>query len=315
MDVRRLEQVLAIHRHGSFVTAAESLGVSQPTLSVSIARLEDQLRMKLFERTPQGAELTAAGEFVVERAERVVGAVRAFRRDAALIAGGDVGQIRIGTVAAQREFLLARLLLRLAKRHPGLGVHVDVGDGAELLRKLEQRVYDVVICGARPEAERDGLVATELLTTDVIFAASPSHPLAKERSIPIERLSAFRSTGAETSQVATAELASLDKGEALGAITTNDFNAIFPLARAGRLILIGSAIGLRPEIEAGSLVRLDVNWNRKMSVVGVTTQTARQAPVLQLVFDYCREIGAELEAELAAHAQFAPADRSVSRSV
>jgi DNA-binding transcriptional LysR family regulator len=51
MDIRSLLQVVAIRKYGSFSKAAEALGVSQPTLSTSVARLEDQLQLRIFDRT------------------------------------------------------------------------------------------------------------------------------------------------------------------------------------------------------------------------------------------------------------------------
>ena len=51
MDIRSLQQVVAVSKYGSFAKAAEALGVSQPNLSKTVARLEDELKLKLFDRT------------------------------------------------------------------------------------------------------------------------------------------------------------------------------------------------------------------------------------------------------------------------
>jgi DNA-binding transcriptional LysR family regulator len=72
MDVRHMRQVLAIHRHGSFVKAADEIGVAQPTLSKSISRLEDELGLRLFDRTGSGAKVTPMGALLVARAETII---------------------------------------------------------------------------------------------------------------------------------------------------------------------------------------------------------------------------------------------------
>ena len=84
MDIRSLQQVIAVRKHGSFAKAADALGVSQPNLSKSVARLEDQLRLKIFDRTAKGSVLTPIGELIVERADAVIAETRDLARDASL---------------------------------------------------------------------------------------------------------------------------------------------------------------------------------------------------------------------------------------
>ena len=67
IDIRLLRQVLALSKHRNFARAAESLHISQPALSRSIAGLEQSLGVQLFERTPGGVEPTICGQAVIER--------------------------------------------------------------------------------------------------------------------------------------------------------------------------------------------------------------------------------------------------------
>src|SRR6185312_15334785 len=98
-----MSQVVAIAQHGSFGKAAAELGISQPTLSKSIARLEDELRFKLFDRSGWRAQLTPLGAFVVERAERLVAQSQRFEREVDLFALGEFGEVRIGLGPVLRE--------------------------------------------------------------------------------------------------------------------------------------------------------------------------------------------------------------------
>jgi len=81
MELRHLEQILEICRAGGFSGAARRLEISQPTLSKSIARLETQLSVKLFERNGGAARPTAYGAFVAQRAEALLQGVAALSRD------------------------------------------------------------------------------------------------------------------------------------------------------------------------------------------------------------------------------------------
>src|SRR4029079_1471047 len=126
MDIRSLRQVVAIRKYGSFAKAADALGVSQPNLSKSVARLEDELQLKLFDRTAKGSKLPPIGELIVERADAVIAETRDLARDAALLAGGETGIVRIGCTTALKMPLLQPLVQRIAHRHPGLRVHAEV---------------------------------------------------------------------------------------------------------------------------------------------------------------------------------------------
>src|SRR5881394_1611359 len=112
MDIRQLRQILAIRDHGSFAKAAEALNLAQPALSKSMAKVEGELGLTMFARSSTGSELTPMGEMIAERAEKVMAATRNLARDAALVAGGDAGAVRIGVGALLKDTLLPRLLLK-----------------------------------------------------------------------------------------------------------------------------------------------------------------------------------------------------------
>src|SRR5436190_24350877 len=125
MDIRHLRQILAIRDHGSFAKAAEALHVAQPALSKSMAKLEDELRLTIFTRTSTGSELTPMGEMIAERAERVMAATEDLTRDAALVAGGDAGAVRLGLGTLLKNTLLPQLLLKIVEAHPKLRLELE----------------------------------------------------------------------------------------------------------------------------------------------------------------------------------------------
>lgn len=216
MELRNLRGVVAVRRHGSFAKAAEALGISQPSLSKAIGRLEDQLKVKLFNRTAQGSELTPIGEIVATRAERLLAEQRDLLRDVALVAGGEIGMVRLGVGTALRDALVSPLLLEISKQHPRLDFVVDAGEGDQLLPRLAARELDLVICAHRPSASEDGLIATDLFTTVGRAYAAPHHPLAAEHSISRERLGQFRGVGSSGADFINSAMLGLD----LSTVTT-----------------------------------------------------------------------------------------------
>ena len=134
MDIRSLQQVIAIRKHGSFTKAAAALGVSQPNLSNSVARLEDELKLQIFDRTAKGSALTPIGEMILARADAVIAETRDLARDAALLAGGETGSVRIGGGPALMTPLMTPLMHGLARGHPGLQIHGETARAPDCRR-------------------------------------------------------------------------------------------------------------------------------------------------------------------------------------
>jgi DNA-binding transcriptional LysR family regulator len=115
-----LRQVLLIIEHGTFTAAARQAHLSQPALSASIQRLEQDLGARLFHRGRQGAELTAAGAALLPHARAVLAGVQDARRAVAQIAGLETGRVRLGAGATYCTYVLPPLLLDFRRRFPGL---------------------------------------------------------------------------------------------------------------------------------------------------------------------------------------------------
>jgi DNA-binding transcriptional LysR family regulator len=298
MEVRRLQQVLAIHQHGSFAKAADALNLSQPSLSRSVARLEDELKAPVFVRTSRGAELTPLGELLVARAERIVAELASLARDAALAAGGETGEVRLGVGTLLGAGFLPRFLDRILDRYPRLRLTVETGDADDLLPRLAAREIDLVLCALGPHVGEPPLVTTRLLTAEMVVLAAPDHPLAGEQAIAPQRLAQFRCAGAATSVFRNSALFDLDaEDEDLSALMANDYRALLGLAEAGRCLLVAPSFVARAALAERRLVRLDVAWSREFAAVSVCTRAAAASPIIRRIIALIRELATELEAE------------------
>lgn len=146
MDLKRLEQFVAVVQEGGFGRAARRLTVSQPTLTRSIGVLEAELGVRLFERGPRGAVATVAGERLLPYALSILN--EASRALAELDPEHRIaeGQVRIGV---SPNFLTAAIpdaIAELARRAPQLNVQVTTGTREVLARKLIARDLDVALC-------------------------------------------------------------------------------------------------------------------------------------------------------------------------
>ena len=97
LEFHQLKYFLAVARAGNFTRAAEEMGVSQPTLSRAIQKLESQLDQPLFERKPREVTLTDLGELFVSRAEQILALVEDTFTE--LTDAGESGRIRVGAVS------------------------------------------------------------------------------------------------------------------------------------------------------------------------------------------------------------------------
>jgi DNA-binding transcriptional LysR family regulator len=294
MDIRSLQQVLAIRKHGSFARAADALGISQPNLSKSVARFEDQLKLKIFDRTAKGSALTPVGELIVERADAVIAESRDLARDAALLAGGETGIVRIGCTTALTMPLVTPLMQSVVKRHPHLKVHAEVAASARLLPLLEARELDVVFTGQRPaDSTGTAFVVESILETPAVFVASPSHPLANERNIAIARLAEFKCGGSQSPGSSNARLLGFES-ENLGMYTASHYELLLPLVLTGDTVLLAPAFVVQTYLEAGEMVILDVQFRHQQKFHFVTTRAASFSPIIMELREHARTIGAQL---------------------
>jgi DNA-binding transcriptional LysR family regulator len=295
MDIRHLRQILAIRDHGSFAKAAEALHLAQPALSKSMAKIEDELRLTIFTRTSTGSELTPMGEMIAERAERVMAATEDLARDAALAAGGDAGAVRLGVSTLLKDTLLPRLLLKIVEAHPHLRLEIEFGASNRLLPRVQHRELDVALCaGATPSS----LVGVEALRAEVIFVASPTHPLASERRVSIDRLAEFPCAGPNVPGfTVSALLGRASAANTLEAYTANDFDALMPLVHAGHAALVAPSFYVQKALRSGELVRLDVAWTGATTFSCHTTHAASFSPILTKITRYAVDLGEAMQQE------------------
>lgn len=143
-EIRLLHHFVAVYQHRSFRIAAERLSISQSTVTKNIQRLEQQLQMRLFHRTTRSVEPTDSARTLFNRAEQIIAAMGAFNDDARLLAGGELGRIRVGAIALAAETWITSSLVRLAASHPNLEVELVVGS-SDVYHDLVTGECDVAI--------------------------------------------------------------------------------------------------------------------------------------------------------------------------
>jgi DNA-binding transcriptional LysR family regulator len=178
-----LRLVLAIAEHGTLSAAAAHLGISHPTLSRRLQRIERRLGTRLFERTPSSLRLTAAGEEMRQLAQRLRDDIAALERRIGGLDNGLAGPVRLTAPDAVAEYLLPGILAEICKEHAGLTIDLVVSN--EVL-SLAQRSADIALRITKHPTEtlRGRRVGTVAMAVYAARTLAPSAPREALTDIP-----------------------------------------------------------------------------------------------------------------------------------
>ncbi|MBO2451846.1 LysR family transcriptional regulator [Actinomadura barringtoniae] len=180
MELNSLRQFLVVARLEHLSRAADELRVAQPSLSRTIARLEGELGVPLFDRGGR-LRLNAAGALFREHVERSLGELDAGRR--ALVEASGVGSVRL---AAETFLALTEVLAEYKRAHPSVEVELQQMSAEEMARKL--RAQDIDLCVASQPIPTEGLESAQLLDEAVGVITPLDHPLAGRALVSVEDL-------------------------------------------------------------------------------------------------------------------------------
>jgi len=169
VDARRLAVLLAVHRSGGILAAADELRLSASAVSQQIARLEAETGLRVLDRHPSGAVLTPAGRVLAATAERIEAELTDARKKLAPMRGEATGSVTIGAFPTIISGLLAGLAGQLTREAPGLEVQLLQAEGEAAQRELRRGRIDLLL------TEADGLIgqATPAGARDVIVMDEP----------------------------------------------------------------------------------------------------------------------------------------------
>ena len=186
METHQLRYFFAVAQTGLFTHAAKQCNVSQPSFSVQIAKLEDELGGPLFERTRKGGQLTARGEAFLPRAKRILDEMESAREDAKALSGLTLGKVSLGCMPTTGAHLLPPILTAFRKSYPKIQVQLKEESSPDLARDLEQGEIELAIldeAGLRP-----GLDHQTVLTEELLLALPQSHPLAGKKHLSLRQV-------------------------------------------------------------------------------------------------------------------------------
>ena len=186
MTLTELRYIVAVARQRHFGRAAEACFVSQPTLSVAIKKLEEELEVKLFERGTAEVSVTPLGEAIVRQAQSVLEQAAAITEIAKRGQDPLSGPLRLGIIYTIGPYLLPDLVRQMIARTPQMPLMLQENFTTRLLDMLRAGELDCAIL-AEPFPDT-GLAVAALYDEPFMVAVPSSHPLATRASITSEAL-------------------------------------------------------------------------------------------------------------------------------
>lgn len=187
MEIRTLRYFLAAAREENMTRAAETLHVTQPTLSKALKALEEELGKKLFTRHSFSIRLTDEGVLLRNRAEDLVSMADRIEREFLSLDDITGGDLYFGLAESFQIRYLARAIHSFKQTYPGLRYHITSGDTEQVLEKLDKGLLDFVVLVETPDAGKyEALVFPE---ADVWGLVMPEDdPLAEKKAIRVDDL-------------------------------------------------------------------------------------------------------------------------------
>lgn len=187
MDVDQLRQFLTVARRGNITRAALELGLSQPALSRSMQRLEEEFGRPLLERKTRSVALTDAGALLEARAEEVLSILDDTR--AQLVDDGASGRVRLGAIPTIAPYLLPRFLSGFADEFPNAEVVVQEDTTDNLLSRCKRGEIDLAVL-ALPIAAKH-VDTLPLFEEELLLVVPVDHPLATAPEVGLEDVEAL----------------------------------------------------------------------------------------------------------------------------
>ncbi|MEW8284917.1 MAG: LysR substrate-binding domain-containing protein [Candidatus Thiodiazotropha endolucinida] len=186
MTLNELRYIVAVAQKRHFGHAAEACYVSQPTLSVAVKKLEEELGVGLFERGQGEVSLTAAGERIVTQAQRVLEEAGMIRQLASQSVDQLVGPLRVGAIYTVGPYLFPHLVPQLKQLASDMPLVIRENYTAVLTEQLKQGDLDVILISF--PYDEPGIVTRPLYDESFSVLLPMKHPLTEFETITIQQL-------------------------------------------------------------------------------------------------------------------------------
>lgn len=180
---RQLEILLAVYQGGSIKSAAESLFLTQPTISMQLKKLSEAIGLPLYQQVGRKLKFTDAGLKTVDTAKSILQSCEELDMELSSLRGLKSGTLRISCVSTAKYFI-PHLLGPFCERYPGIDIQFTVSNRQQIMERFEQGVDDFYVFSYVPEELE--LEVTEFMSNNLVAIANKDHPFTKQKNVTLE---------------------------------------------------------------------------------------------------------------------------------
>lgn len=288
ITLQQLHVFCAVAKHLHFTRAAEELALTQPAVTFHIRTLEKNLHLHLVDVQGHQVHLTAAGEFLLQRASEVLNAVDAMERNMREFADIQQGWLKLGATITIGNYVLPAILTRFHEQYPRIKISLDIANTARMEAGLLKRDLDLAVVEWRTESPEIEL--TPFQTDELLVATSMNHPFGQLEEIEAERLAdqpfILREPGSGTRALAMQSLGPVAERIKV-VLELESPEAIKRSVQAGLGVSIISETIIRADLERNAIAGLRLAGCRMQREFSLASLRARhQSPAAQAFAEF-----------------------------
>lgn len=188
MTLDQLRYALEVQKHKNFSRAAEACYITQPSLSVQIAKLEDELGLTLFDRTRNSVEVTEYGVAVLKQARLILDEASRISQIVSDLKGEVQGQFRLGIIPTLAPSLLPLFLGEFGRHYPKVQLSIREEPTERLIHDIHDGELDAAILST-PAKSPESILEKVLFYEPFVVFASTGHPILERKSVKAEDIS------------------------------------------------------------------------------------------------------------------------------
>jgi DNA-binding transcriptional LysR family regulator len=305
IELRKLRHAAVLAFEGNFSRAAAKLHITPSALSQSIAKLEDDLGLVLFDRDKSGASLSRVGRQFIGRIDKLLSDARGLAHDLALASGADVGDVVFGVRPNAARMVLSELIQQLAREAPKLQMKIAITLNEVMVEYMLLEGIEFVIADAEVAKMSERLSSKRMASFPMEFYVRPGHPLARRASLGVADLRAYPTAALNMTDEHEAEVRAwlgLSEAEPFpGTIWCDDYAYLIDAVTQGDAILLAPALAVAREVAAGQIRRIaprDVRHPVQCDLYLITLANRSLSPTANMIIGKIEALIAEKQALL-----------------
>ncbi|WFB37288.1 LysR family transcriptional regulator [Kiritimatiellota bacterium B12222] len=243
MELHQLRYFVAVAETGSFSRGAERCGITQPSLSQQILKLEDEMDQRLFDRLGRRVQMTPSGRILLPRAQRILAEVNSASNAVKQDVGEGKGSLTIGAIPTIAPFLLPKPLNELRKRYPDSELHICEDTTDNLTQMLVRAEIDCAIMS--PPVDEPHLKAEKLFSEELFAILPEHHDLARAGDLKLSMLDGEDAIVLQPMHCLSAQIDAFCNAEN---VSRNVSCTTSQLATLYNLVALGMGLSLVPEM-------------------------------------------------------------------